>query len=879
MNRRRFRALIALVPALLAGSALAGAPARSLAARPENVASVPVWAPLNAPIESAWSTLALNPASRRGYQLTHAGGGTLITLFDLDTLQPLRSKQVAYQATSLGSDGVDEAGGRLFFRVGKPWLSGIAVLDEAKFAAGATDAVRLFSVPQNPVYSTSVVAGVRFEPRVDKLLILLNPQRTVDGFLGLTRGKGAYANFLAQWNASTGAQDWLHPISQCSTASLNEEAGSSYAPFFSRDGKNIYAICSSSETEVQMLRLGIPSPGAKPTEGQTYPAASQVGQLVIDPVAERVHMIANSSYVVSFDWPTKRIAGTATISPITTSGVLAFGAVDVTTGRLAIAAPPRSSAGRSDPGGLMLIDGRREVLPQALAYEALAGPKLFGSQPPVIDPAGPGRPRRIFIRHSKVDDPNLGEPVFRVIADPVDVSIDPPEGELDPTADVDESESTQSSFASEANGYGSRLLMVGGVQGPVTFFELTGKCGPVNREIIWGAVKRTGLSTVAASARADGADADLTTQADLRDLSRCGNGGTTSGGAAPVVRYPAVPEAARGQGPGWDYRPAECAGVDTNSAGNPGKGWSALTICEQDAAVVKAEAMHVQGAAGGISVGRSTSNTKVFRDPGLGVVAEATSLAENIEIPGVGLIGSVKSVATSRANGRVPKAGDRERTSWTVEICGTTIEAFKQQACRSGPEASEIINRLNEAGRNRVIFRQPAVDEDLISGSPGGYVAGVQRDRGEAALSRLENGDELMVIPGLEIIVRTNPDSSPKRYILQLAGVRAVSTYGIAVLPIGVITDPEAEAVVEELGLNVNATDGFGAGKAVAASLSVPERLVQKVGDAVERLYRTAFKFEWRNPGEVALALGVWLTFGAPVYLADRRRRHQRMGV
>lgn len=876
MNRRRLRALVALAVALLALPLAGLSPARSAVDRPHEVAQLRAVPPVNGSPTNAEISLALDPVRRRGYQLALSGNSTHITAFDLDSLEILASRTVSFAAFSLGAHGLDADGGRIFMAVGRPMFQGVAVLDEALFASGDPAAVRLLQAPQTPVYNAAIVAGVRYEPSIGKLLLLLNPQRTGDSVLGLTRAKTPYANFMAQWDATSGKEDWLHAITQCSTASINNEIGMSVTPFLSRDGKNIYAMCSSSETEMQMLRLGVPSPGAKPTEGQLYPAGSSIGTVMVDAAAERVHMISSSAYIVTFDWPTRRIVGTASISPLPTALPVAFGDVDQTTGRIIVASPPRGGGSANqagDPGGLLLVDGRRATLPQALIYDDLVKTQVFRVAP-VIDPAGSGRPRRVFVRHSTKDNPNEAEPFFRVYADPVPVSVDAAAGELDPTLDIDESDKTQSSFAGEANGYGSRVLMVGGIQGPVNLQETTGKCGPTNRDILFGSVQRAALSVVAASVRADGADADLSTQADLRDLSRCGNGGNV------LVRYPAWPEQAKGQGPGWTYVPAECSGVDEKGTG-PGQ-WTAKATCRQDEGVVQGEAQHLQGggaAAGGISIGRSTSSTKVHRDATLGIVSTTTSVAEDIVIPGVGAIGSVKSVAMSRANGRVPKPGDPARTAWTVEICGTTIGQTKDEACQTGPEAADTIARLNEVGRNRIMFRQPAVDKDLIQGSPGGYVAGIQRDRGEAALSRLENSDELMTVPGLEIIVRTNPDSTPKRYIVQLAGVRAVSTYGISKLPENTMPTGEAENIVEELGLEVNAGAGFGAGGPIAPAPapSLIQQIVETVGDAVERVYRTAFMFDFRNPGDVALALGVWLTFGTPLYLAERRRRYRGM--
>ncbi|MGQ0432457.1 MAG: hypothetical protein ACT452_08635 [Microthrixaceae bacterium] len=831
-------------------------------------------APANVDPTTPEVSLALNPSSRRGYQITDTGSASLITAIDLDTLEPLRSLSVPWSLSSMGADGLDAEGGRIFLKANRPFLTGIAVLDEQRFAAGHPSPVTFLKAPTNPAYGTAMAAGLRYEPRTNKILLLLNPQRTGDSFLGLTRAKGVYANFLAQWDATTGAEDWLHSIRQCSTASINTEAGSSITPFLSKAGDAIYAMCGVSESELQMLRLPLSADGKPTGDAQTYPAGSGIAAVAIDPVRERVHMISSASYVLTYDWPTRRIAGTSGISSFANTFAIALPAVDVDTGRLVVASPPRGGSvdnQQPDVGGLFLIDGRRTDMPQALVFEDLAGPAL--RTPPVIDPAAPGRARRIFMRHALDTDANDGEAFFRVVSDPIPVSVDPVAGDPDPTADVDESELTESSFASEANGYGTRLLVVGGLQGPITAYEMGGKCVSTNREVIAASIQRAGLSSVAASARIHGVDADLGTQADLKDSSRCMNGG------AGAIRYPAPPDQAVDKGLGWGFEAAECSGSDRNEAGQVSEGWLATAICEQAKERVSGSAHYSGVATAGISVSRSSAQAVVRRDPKLGVVAETTSVSEGIDIPGVGRIGSVTATAMSRASGRIPLPGDPARTALSVKICAVITDTFADQGCRSGADAAPMIAALNDAGRNRVFFRQPSAEKSLLVGSPGGYQAGIQRDRGEAALAKLENNDELLAVPALEMVFRTNPDGSVRRYIVQLAGVRTVSTYGIAVLPPSTMSTPEAEAIVAELGLDVNAGDG-GAYLPVTKVATTPPSIVQQVLDAIadqsKRLYRTAFQVDLRSPGDIALALGVWMTLGTPLYLADRRRRYRR---
>lgn len=870
MDLRHKAGLAILLAALATLPSATGA--RAATDRPRDVAKLPVFVHGDDTVANSQVSLLVSPRTRRGYQV-HRGGRSgspsRITSFDLDTLQPLQSQPVPWVIEGAGHHVIDEAGGRVFFSVGTVAWEGIAVLDEARFAQGAPDAVTLLKRPTHPAYAIAP-AGLRYEPATGKLLFWFNPQRYPDALtLGYGRGKSVYNNFLAQWDASTGAEDWLYRVQQCSTGALNTEMEKTATPFMSRDGRSVYLLCSTSETDTQLVRLELGGANHAPTgEAETFPGPSLVTAMAVDDRAERVHMMVSNSYVVTFDWRARKIVGTSTISPTPQQGTQeARMSVDPATGRLVVFRPPAvavSSEAIGDPGGLRLIDGRRTPLPQALTFNDFNGP--MASVPIEVDPAVGGRPRRLFLRHRMASGSIDSDPFWRVIEDPVSVSIDPPAADLDPTADVDEADGkTESVFAGEASGYGTRLVIVGGAA-PL---GQSSRCVRGNRDISAAFAQRASLSSVSAAVAAHPADADLGTQADLADFARCWPGDS---GAPPDVLS--------GKGAPWTAEPAECSGDARATSTDPSRqGSSAVADCIQVSGRVSGNAIYPALNVGGLNVARSTVESSVARDKTLGVVSSVKSTSEGVTIdvgggvPAIG-IGAIRSSSRTYANGRVPRPADAARATWTTEICNVTIASTPiSSGCQSGDDAKATIAALNTLGRNRIIFSQPRADEELRRGSPRGYLAGIQKDRGEAAVSRLENGDDLLAIPGLEIMIRTNYDASLRRYLIQLAAVRSVTTYGIAVLSGdiggGFPDDPEVLELVSEL-------TNVGSDRSSAASSNGGDSVLDKLAtiiDTPRRVVRASLDFIFRGPAEATLAIGIWSTFGIPGYLAVRRRR------
>lgn len=895
---RRLAVVAALVLSLSAApAALLSGQSSAVAApqRPHVVGKLPVALPPG--LEGAdpqWRNISLmvNPASRRAYQFYRVLRTTLVppgsnhttwvTTFDLDTLEVLGQVEVPGLLFGSGALTIDAAGGRLFLQNldHNGHFKGVAVLDEGSFGSGNAAGMRYLPAPSNPAY-VALPAGMRYEPTTGKLLLLLNPQRLAE-FVPATQGNApVYANFVVQWDPSApltnGAahEDWTHLLRTCNNATLSSFIADTATPLLSPDGKAVRILCGFGDAGAQLVQ--VTDPGTNSAVEQSFAQVTGVRRVFVDAARQRVHIAATTgagSYIATFDWATQRLIGTSVMSPATNIARVE-GGVDETTGRLYFSVPATAASSPGaleERGGLITIDGRRTPLPQALAFRDLAMDPLVS--PVQVDYGVPGG-SRLFVRPAVSAFDVRGTPQWVIIKDTLPPTVDVAAGQKDPTVDVDEVDGkTDRSYAGEAGAYGLRYLGVGGF-GRGGAGDYVTPCWGANREIVTGYVERSGLSSVASSARAHVVEADLGTQADARDASRCYPQTIFN------VAVPGLPQELQNHPgeEGWQSSVAECSGSsdETTTAENG----EAVARCQQDKESLNASGTYaaVAPASSPVSVAYSVGRTELVRDPAQGgLVVESHATAEGITIAGVGSIDRVQSVAKSRANGRVPEPG-AWRTEWDVEICGIETADMSHPGCRKGDDLAPIITALNSAGRGRIVFLRPNVDEELRAGTPRGYLAAVQRDRGEASIAKIETGDGLLMVPGLEIQVRRS-NEPVNRAIFQLAGVRTVSAYGIFVLPndihnaLGPLTGgdiPDGAEVVQAPEFPGGVSNGGGSGSDSKASSG----LHNVMADFASKVVRFGFGFMFRPPGETLMTLGILSTFGIPAYLAIRRRRLQ----
>ncbi|MDQ3756360.1 MAG: hypothetical protein M3394_00695 [Actinomycetota bacterium] len=880
----------ALLAPLLAVSWSGVKASEGVPARPFEVRRLPVMVPPGSPTENPAPRLIVSPSTRRAYQLHPIIGSftqesTLVSAFDLDSGQMITQAVVPNILRSFGPNAIDSEGKRIFLGAsstsnGPP--VGIAVLDESSFAPGGTPQVALAPVPENPVYKgPHAIVGLRYEPRTSKLLMLLSPQRLPDNAtLWLSRGRQPYTTGLAQWDAAPGKaprEEWFHLLRECSSGVVGMEVGYLATPFFSADGRAAQLVCGTGETGWQFVSVPLGADGRPLMSGAVvFSAPSSVEWIVADAVGQRTHLIAGQAYGATFDWSTQRLLGTFSVARQMSSSGVSPG-FDPKTGRLYIALPTSTTVNGEvvERGGLLLLDGRLTPLPQALAFRELDEPAVHGSLE--VDSQGSSGWPEVYVRGgpSRI----AGHDHWRAFADPVPLARPSDDTLADRTDDVDEAlGKTDRAYASEAAGYGARLLVVGGFVQREGISRWTG-CGARDRELVAGGIRRSSLSNVGAGARADVLESDQGTQGDARDIDRCWPPSIWQG------VQPSEPPADIGPAsPGWEVDPAECSGDKTDGGGAASNSSATAEVeCRLTGEQVEAVSRYPTLGLAGVQVGASGSVSALRREPARGIVSRVESSADSVVVEGVGSIGMIRSVAETSAKGRTPQEGDPPRSVWTVEVCGVKTLQFEQRGCEKPDQA---VAALNEAGRGRVLFTRPKADDALMRGTPRGYLAAVQRDKGEASVAIVEHGDSNLAVPGLEIQVRDSVVATGiHRYVVHLAAVRTASVYGISQLPPDLLDVPPPASAVE---VEQSSSDGDG-GSGVDASETAGEESVLRVSvqpdgkgsdspltrivEVLTDVARAGWQLFRRSLGELLGMAGIWSTFGLAAYLAARRRR------
>jgi hypothetical protein len=490
-----------------------------------------------------------------------------------------------------------------------------------------------------------------------------------------------------------------------------------------------------------------------------------------------------------------------------------------------------------------------------------------------------------------------GDGFWRVYQDTVPVALQPPE--LDDaafTAGTEEAEGlTQASYLGTASGYGARLVLTG-----------ASACGPDDRELTAGAVQAVEVSDQSTSAAAAALDADARTEQTLGSpLSRCD----------PRFPYPCSLDSNElafddkegcADGDGRNHYAVGCLEDEGARSGPPQSfrdkkavprdGFSASVTCDRAHEKASGSATGALTEASldgdpadptdGIRVGHSSSTVTVTRTLGEGVTVKVDSIARNVVIPGVGTIGAVRAEAVSVANGRRGGA----RTDYTRTVCGVDLPGFSTGATCVEDEDT-LRRRLNAAltGRAEVRLRQP--DPALAEGTEHGYLAAVTRDRRELFGDRIISRDRSGALPGLEILLYNDGEGGANRRILQLAGVEASTSYGIACLygQVGAncvrdaLSDdtevalppepgePEVVTVVEEVEVPAEAALDDGGGDTGTGGGGVVQRIVRLLKRGPEAVAQ-ALRLLFNNPRELGLLAAVWALLWAPCWLGERRR-------
>lgn len=748
---------------------------------------------------------------------------TRVYSFNLDTLQPIARREFTnFRAAPVGhrlapgdlAHAVDPQGGRVFIAglyapVTVPVLSEkappgdptVAVIDERKFndltiPDTATDSEVVTYLPAPPVQAAQLSRTNAFgmtyweENGRGKLNILYSVDaRPWDAPL-------PHAHYLVQWDATTGAAEWggvPYRVTACEQAPLTPANGEDwkYQVAILRTPDAVYLPCQVRNEIGQVVKVRLQ--GGAPASEQGFPIPRLMTNSLVDPRGGRlfVETVFRGATWFTFDAQRDAWVGAAGVAA-SDKGVRFTSGVDPTTGRMYTLSVDHAE-GETDlaPGGLLIGDMRLPNPPQFRnVWPEFNYPGQFLI---VVDPAADGRPTRLFVRRGNVNyetvavpgstepRPTPSENFWRVLEDTIPISVQPPPDDPDagttqvaPAAGV-----TAERFDSTASGFGFRARLVGGTrafgQSPPVGFG----CASADRELTFAGVRAAQLSNLVASATSASLDADPTTRLDLeRPSSRCWPSGF---GAPPDVAVATVDAVA---GERWNETAleSECVGDAEPPASELAENlqtYRASTRCRQATGEVSADASAAIAPAPNspVKVASSDTVTTLRRDPERGVVVRVEAFARGIEIDGVGSIAEVRTVAESWAGGVAGSAG----TTFTRLICGVQFVNFQRAECaEAGPVVTAINGLLGRNGKARL--QQP--DPILAAGSPGGYLAGIQRDRQQRFEDETLSRDTSHAVPGLELIFThgDNKEQGAGRQIFQFAAVEATTAFGISCL-------------------------------------------------------------------------------------------------
>ena len=458
---------------------------------------------------------------------------------------------------------------------------------------------------------------------------------------------------------------------------------------------------------------------------------------------------------------------------------------------------------------------------------------------------------------------------------------------------------------------------VGGQHGK----RLRPACWPTDREVVAARVARVDGSEDGVSAQATALQIDPATQEDLTAPgNRCRPLVTPyqiPTGSDVEVDYGPLDELAgfslhmeeascRGNTSDEQHpdRPVEKGGVSPPIDALP-HGLGATVNCREGEtrADGRADTTPISTEEGGLTVARSSAHVEMgpLDDGGMRVVS--TAEVRSIRIGDV-FIDVVRARAEAEAAGRRGTAAG----SFMREVCGVRLGSGAPSPCYTevvtagctvappdgAPESvadesqkvceddgfAWMIGRINQSlgGRGAFVARSP--NAELERGTPGGYLAAVQKAEVEVIADSLLIRDFSLEVPGLEFTTyRDSGQYGPGRQVIQLAGVRAATTYGTYCLP---PLRPHADQCVEDSlgGVTVPRQDVLSSlapeapddTQPVAPSVSdnAKPRVIgpgPRAGDGIER----ARAFLVRSLTEGLLTTSIWMLFGIAAYLVLRR--------
>lgn len=829
---------------------------------------------------SAWRNMVIDPGVARGFSFEE--GFPAIAVIDLRTNEVTKTitlpGPVNDGSTGPGGFTVDLAHHRLFIaRPGafplEPDGCNTGVLAKNLMYVVHTDtlAVEQIRIPcPNPVEGV-FVQGMWYDTAADRLYYMTIPSQTSKT---VAVGNVPVPGYVMRVDPATGAADPKWPaVRVAPPCTLFANGYPMPQGLVRRVGNKVIGICNANQG-TQNYGFSIPlnadgSPDAgnvniRPLLGGILGASfDDAGGLLLLTTAVQGNAIG--TYVLDDDF---HFLGTVAAGDTTLAARIKAIGVDQRRGRMY----------QQNKNGLIVSDIRNTPLPSGISYPELR----YKHEPPpevnaTVIPVDP-LTRRIYL-----PDPDSKQ--WLVYEDRLaDIPVVAPGDPDSATDDLDEvAGKTAANYSASANAFGISWVSRGGPTKPIANADLWcqaqpaisqrqffgGQCvedvilTPGDRAWYASQVSKLNLSNSAADVNATPVHlTDAPTQQDLAKAeSQTGPSGSSFMSADK--EYPGDRAACRDfdQGGTADNKSSQYGSVDVKC-----RSGEALVTADVDFTGASLENPGMS-----ITVANAVTNVSSTRDPKLGIVTEATAIARGIRFGNVAFINEIRTQAKSWANGRPGKAS----ASFTRTIQGYSAPDYK---CSTECDAYKVIASLNshlQSARGEVYAPVPD-PEYYPNGSPGGYQAMVTKSEIDRLSDSTVNNDYRDTVAGLKIVFYSDGNLGPSRQIFDFAGVHVESHYGVYALP----TDMGGFSGGDGTSVGSAPADigpiSTGVGPAPSYSVAAPKTVMKFVDRVIPQFITKAAEAAWRllvsEPAAGARLALALMVFGAPVYMAIRRR-------
>jgi hypothetical protein len=837
--------------------------------------------------------LLLDPPHRRGYELVawqrDGVPVTEVTVYDLDSLRPLRSGVIDGVAPA-GAQGVGsnlpsqgfvatltsgDAQPRLVFptfaataRAGVQAydlvtvdLTSFQVIGDVTLSATARCLTNVFPAPC-PVY------GVSYDPRSH--LVYAVASRSFAGALGVTNVSFVTYAVDPVTSAVVGSANLPSACNQEVTGGGQQHAFQ--VPIFrSTDGGSLWTVCGASgngvaagqfaAVQVPLSAAGLPSTAPV----HVYPSGALASSDAYgDPAADRILFevtVAADRELLVFDGRHASYVGAVGLAPLKANGPYPStsyveAGVDPTTGRFY----------EFSLLGAYLADGRRTD-PQGFPQASQASLKRDGGfgigggvavDPNthhvftrlVVEPAGGGTP--------------TADAYYTVYQDRLPVSEDVPLSSLDVnTSNIPQvAGSTVAIFAGHAQGFGTRNYQL-------RFSQIPGSssANPVpNNDVLEAAATSVGgpggTELTGNSAAASGAVSDADDQSRKTFTSNTKQ-------SFPYSQHSCQDSTGSPSTSGSTGEP----GGSTQQACDLAKGQATVTSAYRasDAAAALPGTSPQESDVTATSALRTDQPTSIGAVPA--IVSTATSTVQGIQLaPGVG-IAYLQVTATAYAGGRAGTAG----TTLTVVLRGVKAGGFSCDANCDPTQALAMISAaLEQQTPGQVVVLMPGADPTAAAGTPHGYYASVLKDTYRLLNDQTLYADGRPEVVGLQVIRNGGSTAGGLTdiQITEYAGVEVESRYGVSLLQLGA---PLTGTGAITAGINVPGSAGV-AGQFIPANAAAATGAGDGTrsgngaagGPLAAIVNGLAWLLDWTQLPLMSL---MWTVLLLPAYLATRRHR------